>query len=79
MDDDPALAEQAELACGRRAVEHRDDSALHVGRSTSADPPVAAGGVELGRVLSRDDVEVPVVVDELRPVAHAPAHDRRPF
>ena len=58
------------------AVEHRDQAALHVRGPAPDHLPVAAHGLELRRALGRDDVEVPVVVDELRPVAHAAAHDR---
>ena len=77
VEDDPAPVEQAELARGRRAVEHRDQAALHVRRAAPDDPAVAALGLELRRALRGDDVEVPVVVHELGPAAGAAAHDRR--
>ena len=76
VEDDPAIAEQAELAGGDGAVEHRDQAALHVRGPAAADPSVAALRLELRPALRRDDVEVPVEVDELRAVADAPAHDR---
>ena len=66
VQDDPAAVEQAELARGGGAVEHRDEAALHVGRPAPDDPPVAPLRLELRRALRRDDVEVPVEVDEPR-------------
>ena len=77
--DDPPPVEQAQRTRRRRPVEHRDEAALHVRGPTPDHLPVAAHGLELRGALGGDDVEVPVVVDDLRPVAHAPAHDRRIF
>jgi hypothetical protein len=73
--DDPAIAEQAELARGGRAVEHRDQPALHVRTAAPDDPPVAALRLELRGALCGNDVEVPVVVEERRTAADAPAHN----
>ena len=77
MEDDPAIAEQAELTGGGGAVQHRHEPALHVGAATPGDAAVAALRLELRRGLRRHDVEVPVEVDEAGAAAGAPAHHRR--
>ena len=76
VEDDPPPVEQAQRTRRRRPVEHRDEAALHVRGPAPDHLPVAAHGLELRGALGGDDVEVPVVVDDLRPVAHAAAHDR---
>jgi hypothetical protein len=80
VEDNPASVEQAELAGGGGAVEHRDQAALHVRGAASDDPPVVPFRLELRGALGRDHVEVPVVVDEAAvAAADSAAHDRRRF
>ncbi len=77
VDDDATVAEQAELVGCRRAVEHADDAALHVGGAAADDRAVPALRGELRPVLDGHDVEVAVEVDQLLPVADGAAHDAR--
>jgi hypothetical protein len=65
------VAEQAELTRRRGTVEHADEPALNVGRATADDPPGLPSRAKLRRGLRRDDVEMPVEVDD--PWSHSDA------
>ena len=77
VQDDPAVAEQAESARRGGAVEHAHEPALHVGGTAADDPAVGPPGPELLTRLRRDDVEVPVEVDRPRARSGAAADDAR--
>ena len=66
VQDDPVLAEQAEIARRGGAVEHAHEAALHVGGAAPDDPAVRPLRPELLARLRRDDVEVAVEVDRPR-------------
>ena len=72
-----ASLEQTQVARGRRAVEHADEAALHVGSAAPDDPPVRPARLELRPRLRRHDVEVPVEVDRPLPRADARAQHAR--
>ena len=77
VDHDPAGGEQPELACGRGAVDHADQAALHVGGAAADDPAVAPARGELLAALRGDDVEVAVEVERAVSLAGGPADDPR--